>query len=330
MNRPLNIGSTTFQVIGKYHDITLRFYSNGIKSSFNPIFILPSIINRSYILDLVPGRSLIEYFVQSGLEVYMVDWGVTVEQNPHLTLQQLVEVYIDDFASLAQEYSGGKKLQIFGHCLGGTLGLLYSSFQPASVRNLHLLTSPIDFRESGVLGKWASETPFDLELFTNAYEKAPAWLLQTVFQLAKPASWPFKISKLINRFQDPEFVNFFLALEYWSWDSGSLSGPLYQDLIQNFYRDNALVSNKLKVGDGVCDLSKVTCQIYNISVSDDHIVPLSSTLQPHMVPNAKVYHQVLKGGHIGGTLGSYAQKNQWPEWMNQLKQKDAPICQNFI
>jgi len=211
MTSPFNIGSSQYRLVGRFDDITLRCYSSNTDSSIEPILIIPSIINKSYILDLLPGRSLIEFFVKSGLSVYMVDWGTAVAKNPYLDLEKIIVTYLDDFINLIQEQSGHEQVRLFGHCLGGTLALIYSTIKPFKIQSLHLITVPVDFSSSGVLGTWASKTPFNLDLFTSAYGKAPAWLLQLTFQLAKPSSCLFKIAKFSKKYHDPEFIKFFFS-----------------------------------------------------------------------------------------------------------------------
>lgn len=332
MKRPLDIGSSYFVEVFKIEEITLRKYSVGSSSaSQSPVLIVPSIINKSYILDLLPGRSLVEYFVSQGLSVYMIDWGQTISRSRYLNLEKLVYDHLYELVDATKHDSQCQQVQIFGHCLGGTLGLMYAALWPRDVLNLHMVTAPVDFSRAGVLAAWAQQTPFNLKLFTEAYEKAPAWLLQIVFQLARPASWPFKLHKLALKIQDQEFVRLFLALEYWSWDVLDLTGNLYHNLIQDLYRRNGLLLGHLCFDDEPCSLLNVTCPIYSISVEDDHVVPLESVLKDQYVPHAKCYHQVLKGGHIGGILGSYAQKNHWNQWVNNLKQARKPEqCQNSI
>ncbi len=55
-----------------------------------PVVIVPSLINRHFILDLLPGKSLIEFMLQNGLKVYVLDWGVPRDEDRFLTFESLI------------------------------------------------------------------------------------------------------------------------------------------------------------------------------------------------------------------------------------------------
>lgn len=331
MKEILKIGSSPFLTVLEVDGIALNHYpSNSNPGKSTPILIIPSIINKNYILDLLPRHSLIEFFNQQGLDIYLIDWKSSISSDPFIKFADLIFNYIDSFVNFIIDKHAASAISIIGHCLGGTMGLLYASQKSNKIKNLQLITAPADFDQSGVLGQWAQTTPLDLNLFNEGYGKAPAWLLQTVFQLARPASLLFKIKKLTHKMHDPEFINFFLALEYWGWDVADLSPSLYKELIHNFYQNNQLIRNKFKIGGYPCQLNQVTCPISVVSVEDDHIVPLTAQLKSHHVPMAPYRIQILRGGHIGGTLGFYAQKNHWLGWAQHHQTQEMLPCHTFL
>jgi polyhydroxyalkanoate synthase subunit PhaC len=334
MRRPLHIGSTPYIEIGHYGEMSLRYYSlknKAYPSKLPPVLMVPSIINKSYILDLLPERSLVEYFVEKGLDVYFVDWGEESSINKLITFDDMICKRLNHFVDLVREESGHHQVHLFGHCLGGTLGLIYSTLYSHKLKSLTMVTAPVDFEKAGILGDWAQSSAFNARLFAQAFERAPSWLLQSVFQLARPASWPLKLQKLATRLHDVEFVKFFLALEYWSWDGMDLPQGLYKGLVQDLYRHNSLVRDCLKAGDRHCSLDLVKIPILSVSVEDDHVVPPSCVLKQEHVPYSLVETQFLKGGHVGGVLGRYAQKHHWSQWIDFMKNnKEQTPCQTFI
>lgn len=330
MKDTLQVGSTYYQDDLVLDGISLRHYSSTSSALSRPLLVIPSIINKNYILDLLPDHSLIEFLVNQKIDVYMIDWGTKIESDPLINFEQLAMAYIDQFVDHLRTKTNFLKVSILGHCLGGTLGLIYASYMSHKIEILQLLTAPADFEQAGILGQWAKNTPINLNLFSQGFEKAPAWLLQTVFQLARPTSMVFKIQKLASKLNDHDFIRFFLALEYWGWDVANLGPALYRDLIQNLYRDNQLINGNYLIKNQFCDLSNIQCQISIVAVEDDHIVPLSAQLKSYHVPNANYRIQILRGGHIGGTLGSYAQKNHWQGWAQQHLKQEPALCHTFL
>ena len=170
------------------------------------------------------------------------------------------------------------------------------------------MTTPLDFSHRGTLGQWASHPRFDLEAFRKAYDHAPWYLLQAAFNSLKPFSLKSKMNKIFAKFEDKDFLNQFFALELWGLDNVSFLGLCFQEIIQN-----QLIQGQLIVRGQRVDLQTITAEILDFTVEDDHIVHPNSTLQnKHLRASQKFKKTVVRGGHIGGLIGSRAQAEIWP------------------
>lgn len=112
-----------------------------------PVVMVYGVILQGYLLDLVPGTSLIEYLLEEGFDVYLLELGVPGVEERSLPFERYVVDYLPAGLEQVLSSSGAEEATLFGHCMGGTLSTLYLSWDPdAPVRNLVLLAVPIDFR----------------------------------------------------------------------------------------------------------------------------------------------------------------------------------------
>lgn len=284
----------------------------------HPVLIVPSLINRSYVLDLLPGRSFAEYLLQAGFDVYLLEWGRPEDEDRFLSLEDLVA------GPLHRALRAIGPAHVVGHCLGGTVAMIYGLSRPSSMASLSLLTAPVDFERCGQLGDWSRFPGFDVEAFVEAYGNVPWALMQSAFHLMRPGATFSKYRKALGRLRDRAFVKNFLALEMWASDNVSFPGGCYRGLIGDLYRRNGLLSGALRVRGKPIRLSEISFPVLNVVAGADHIVPPAATLQARHLGGGKrmLTRWVVEGGHIGAVLGRPARQELWPrmtEWLMQAE-----------
>jgi polyhydroxyalkanoate synthase subunit PhaC len=290
-----------------------------------PVLFLPSLINRHYILDLLPGRSLVGHLLADGFPVYMVEWLAPSAEDRYLEFDDLFRRRISQAIERVLLDAGSEGLHLVGHCLGGTLAIMEALLRPSRLKTLTLLTAPVDFTDAGKLGKWAKSAEFDLDALTDAYGNVPWPLLQGSFQCLRP-SLPFsKWARLMDKWRDPEFCLSFLAMEMWSSDNIAFPGQCYKVLIRDLYQRNALARGEFRLEGNRLSLSGLGLPVLDVVAMDDHIVPPATRL-PMVVgestSGAGVHRIDLTGGHVGAVLGRRAQQTLWPEMSTWLKSQD--------
>ncbi|HZA33478.1 MAG TPA: alpha/beta fold hydrolase, partial [Vicinamibacterales bacterium] len=114
-----------------------------------PLVIVTSLVSRSYILDLLPGSSSVEFLRDQGFDVFMIDWGIPDELDAGNTFETYVDEYLPRAIEAVTHETGVDDITLIGYCMGGVLALLYAAGHDAPVRNLVLLATPMNNSEMG-------------------------------------------------------------------------------------------------------------------------------------------------------------------------------------
>ena len=111
-----------------------------------PVLLIYGFVLKPYVLDLVPGNSLVEYLVKEGFDVYLLDFGISVLEDAVLSLEDFVLDYMCGAVQKVLETSGAEEISLFGHSQGGTLCTMYASLFPGGpLKNLVLVATPTEF-----------------------------------------------------------------------------------------------------------------------------------------------------------------------------------------
>jgi polyhydroxyalkanoate synthase len=287
-----------------------------------PVFIVPSLINKYYILDLLPGKSYVEYLTAKGFAVYLIDWGVVDDTDRFLTLEKYLEVYLKKAVEKVLELEQAEQVSLIGYCMGGTMALIFAALFPETVRNLVLLATPVDFHNNSLLSIWAREEYFDVDKTVNIYGNIPVSVLQSAFQLLKPVKTFTRYVDLYENAENEDFVQTFLAFDYWANDAVPVAGETFRKFVKDTFQKNLLIKNQMTMSGKVVELNKLNSSILNVIALHDNIVPPESAeaLMETVGSQDKEMLRV-KGGHHGITIGSSALKTVWPHTANWLKQR---------
>ena len=310
------VGTTPSDVVhaeNKWRLFRYRPRATGLAYA-TPVLLVPSLINRHYVLDLVPGRSFVEYLVEQGHDVYMIDWGTPGDEDRFLDLDDIVAGYIGRSLRVATQRSGHARAHLLGYCLGGTLATIHAAVHPERVASLLALAAPIDFHDDGLLSTWTRTRTFDVAALVQGAGNVPWPLMQLAFQLLRPTLALSKAASLVDRAWDDEFLDGFLALERWGNDNVSFPGAAYRRWIEALYRDNALVRDAFTLRGEPVRLSAIRCPVLAVGFSDDHIVPSASAgALVDRVGSSDREALVRRGGHVGAVISRTASRDLWPK-----------------
>lgn len=305
------VGQTPHTVAWSENKWRLLRFAPATPKFATPILLVPSLINRWYVLDLGPGRSLIEWLVAQGHEVFCIDWGTPGAEDRFLTWDDIGGRYLGRAVRIAARRTG--EVHVLGYCLGGTLATAYVAAFPDHVASLTALAAPVDFASAGIMSTWTRTPTFDLAALTEAFGNVPWQLLQASFNLLRPTLGAAKAVSLLDRAWDDEFLDGFLATEKWGNDNVSFPGACYQRYIEELYRGNKLVSGEFAVCGRPARLPAITCPVLAIAFANDNIVPLPSA-QPliDLVGSRDKQLLVDRGGHVGAVVSRKAAERLWP------------------
>ena len=206
---------------------------------------------------------------------------------------------------------------MLGYCLGGTLAAIHTAVHPEHVASLVALAAPIDFEHAGIMATWTRTPTFDVGSIVDAFGNVPWPLMQASFHLLKPTASATKLTALLERAWDDEFLDGFLATERWGNDNVSFPGACYQRYIEELYRGNRLVAGTFAVCGRPAQLPAIRCPVLSIAFADDHIVPLPCA-RPliDLVGAADKHLLVERGGHVGAVVSRKAADRLWPVMAN--------------
>ena len=118
-----------------------------------PIVLVPPLGVFGWIFDLMADRSMVQYFLAHGFEVYLIDWGAPREDDKNISLEDYVCRWFPKAMAAIREHSGSEEQSLVGYCMGGLLALMYlASSQDDKVKNLVTIASPVDMHRMGFAG----------------------------------------------------------------------------------------------------------------------------------------------------------------------------------
>ena len=310
------VGTTPADTIHRENKWELRRYRPAPdveRLEADPVLLVPSLINRHYILDLIPRKSFVQYLLGQGHDVYIIDWGRPTAEDRFLTLDDYCDTYLGRAVRKVARRSPSGKIQLLGYCLGGTLTTIYAAAHPEHIAKMALLAAPVDFHDHGLLSTWGRTETVDVDAIVDGFGNMPWPLMQFGFQMLRPTMNLSKAVYALDRGTDDRFLEGFLALETWSNDNVSFPGEAFRRYIGDLYGDNQLVEDEFALSGRRIYLSDIECPVLNVTFEHDHIVPAESAkaLNDH-VGDELMNHVHLYGGHVGSVISSKADENLWP------------------
>jgi polyhydroxyalkanoate synthase len=324
----IDVGTAPKELV--YEEDKLKLYHYEQKGNITcdvPVLIVYALVNRQYMLDLQPDRSIVRNLLQHGIELYIIDWGYPTKADMYLTLDDYINGYLNNCVDFVRKKAGKDKINLMGICQGGTFSGIYSALYPEKVKNLVTLVAPFDFSTNdGLLFSWSKHTNADA--LVDTYRVIPGDYLNAGFLMLMPFTLNIrKYVDMLDVIEDREKLLNFLRMEKWIFDSPGQAGECLRQFIKDCYQGNKLVKGELRVGDKVVDLKNITMPLLNIYASADHLVPPAATKPFNdLVGSADKSLYEFKGGHIGVFVGSKSQKELAPaiaKWLHERAKGEA-------
>jgi len=283
-----------------------------------PVLLVPSLINRAYILDLAEDRSLMRAAAAAGLHPFLLDWGAPNEAEKRFAVEDYVEGILIPALEEVRD-TCGRAPALVGYCMGGTLCVAPAVLRPELVDRLVLLVAPWDFHaESEASRMLIGLSRPALEVMLEAEGAASVDLLQALFASLDPTLVGRKFRNFANLDPMSEQARRFVELEDWLNDGVPLAGPVAREVIFNWYGDNAPAGKKWMIGQNVIDPARISCPTIAFIPGQDRIVPPDSARKlAAEIPNAEVFDINL--GHIGMISGGSAPKRVYEPLIQWLK-----------
>jgi polyhydroxyalkanoate synthase subunit PhaC len=327
---PANVGATPKDVVWRRDRAELWRYRDGPIRYDPPLVFVHSLVSRSYILDLRPGNSTVEFFLNRGLDVFLADWGVPDERDAENTLETYVDEYLPRVVAAVQRETGCEEVTLAGYCLGGVFSILYASgHADAPVRNLILLATPVNFAEMGVGVAPILERRLDPEEIVDETGNVPADGLYAGFYMQAPTKELALYATLLENLWNDEFVEGYQAMAQWSRDHVPFPGGVARQVIEEIVRKNVLMTGKMRLGGRVVDFKSFRGNVLNAFAENDNVVPMPA-VEPagRLVGRPRRRTELrLGGGHVTFATGSRALNHTLPaimEWITERSDELDP------
>src|SRR5438128_5066424 len=326
------IGQTPGQAIWTLNKATLYRYTP-VKPAEErhriPLLLIFALMNRSSILDLRPGNSFVEYMLNKGYDLYLLDWGVPGPEDAEMNLGDYALEYIPRAVRKLKAVSGSETFNLLGWCIGAMLSTLYASLRGHSegLKSLILLTAPLDFTDAEQisLARMTDERYFDVDRVLQAFGNMPAGLIDYGAKMLKPVeNFVGSYLRLFDNLDNPKVVESWHAMNTWVSDGIPIAGAAYRQFIVDLYRENRLMKGTLSLRGEKVDLGRLQANLLDVIAEDDHITPpCQSETVLEKVGSADKQLLRVPGGHIGIMAGSGAAKSTWPKVEAWLAQRSS-------
>jgi len=264
-----------------------------------PLLVCFALVNRPYVLDLQPDRSLVRRLLEAGLRVYLIDWGDPDDAERRMDLTDYVEGHLGACVQHVRQAHGGAALNLLGVCQGGVLALCYAALHPDDIARLITLTTPVDFHAGeNLLARWVRG--LDTALLA-ACGNVPGEVLNALFLALMPLRLTQeKYVRLLTGRPDQRAVEDFVRMERWIFDSPPQAAAALAEFVRMFYQQNALVRGTALIGGRRVDLGQLRQPLLNLYALDDHIVPPEACAALQDLVGSRDYTEcAIRTGHIG-------------------------------
>jgi polyhydroxyalkanoate synthase len=297
------------EVMRRGKTVLWRYACEAPDGGLAPLVICYALVNRPYMLDLQPDRSLIRGLAACGLDVYLVDWGYPDRGDSHLSLDDYVNRHLGACIDHVRAAHGVGEVNLLGVCQGGTMSLCHTALHPERVRNLVTMVTPVDFHtDDNLLSRWVRKV--DVDRMVEVLGNVPGALLNAAFVALMPLRLTVrKYTGLADLAGDRAALENFLRMERWIHDSPDQAGTAFREFIRGFFHENRLLNGGLQIGGRPVDPQRITCPILNIYARQDHLVPPAASRAREGLTGSRDYSAFeFDGGHIGIYVSRSAQE----------------------
>lgn len=283
------------------------------------VLVIPSLVNRYYVLDLEPQASFLRWLGSNGFDPFVVDWDGPGYQERGFTLTDYIAGRLEAALDAVKREEDGP-IFLIGYCMGGNLALGLALRRQADIAGLVCLATPWDFHAENIAhAQMMGQVGRQMEPVLQTLGELPVDMLQAFFSGLDP----FQVLKKFQYFgslaQESDSARRFVALEDWLNDGISLAAPVARECLIGWYGENTPQNLRWQVAGEVVDPAGLDRPVLNVIPSADRIVPPESSRAltrrfkhvEEMVPNA---------GHIGMMVGRQAARDVWrpvADWINR-------------
>lgn len=301
-----------------------------------PLLVVPPQINKFYVFDLSPDKSLARFCLRNNVQTFIVSWRNPTKEQREWGLSTYIEA-LKEAVDVVTAITGSKDVNMLGACSGGITctALLghYAAIGEKKVNALTLLVSVLDTTLDSDVALFVDEQTLEAAK-RHSYQ---AGVLEgrdmaKVFAWMRPNDliWNYWVNNYLLGNEPPVF-----DILFWNNDTTRLPAAFHGDLIEMFKNNPLIRPDALEVCGTPIDLKQVTADIFSLAGTNDHITPWKSCYKSAQLFGGKVEFVLSSSGHIqsilnppGNPKARYMTSTDMPakaeEWMeNSTKHTDS-------
>jgi poly[(R)-3-hydroxyalkanoate] polymerase subunit PhaC len=319
----VNMAATPGAVVYRSDLIELIQYEPQVKRVHAiPLLFCPPWINKYYIMDLAPGRSLIEWAVQHGHTCFAISY-----RNPDATMRDLdFDDYLRqgplDAVRVVREITGAEEVNTLSVCLGGTLTAIALAHNARlgdqSIKSATFLNTHTDFTVPGTLGVFTDESTIaglEKQMAKKGFLESDKMAHTFDALRANDLVFSYVVNNWLLGKKPPAF-----DLLVWNNDSTRMPAKMHSRYLRSCFLHNEFARGELEIDGHRLDPGKVDIDTYVLSAVDDHIVPWVSAYKTTQLFNGDRRFVLSTSGHIAGIVNPPRPKSM--HWTNDALPAD--------
>ncbi|WP_224402812.1 alpha/beta hydrolase [Pseudonocardia sp. ICBG1034] len=277
-----------------------------------PLLMSPPWINKYYIMDLAPQKSLVEWAVQHGHTVFMISYRNPDSSLADVTMSDYLQEGPVTALDVVREITGRDTVNVAGLCLGGALSAAMTAWLEAKgdqrVNSLTLMNTLLDYSGPGQLGVFTDEKTVDrLERSMRKDGYLPATSMKTTFDLLRATDlvWNYVVNDWMLG-EDPKPFDMLT----WNSDSTRMPAAMQTEYLRTLYLENRFAEGKLELAGERLDVADIRPDSYIVTAESDHIAPWKSVYTGASKLGGTVRFVLSNSGHIAGVVNPPSPKSR--------------------
>lgn len=324
-----NLATTPGEVVFRNRLLEVIHYApTRPKVHAEPVVIVTPWINKFYILDLTPKKSMIRFLLDQGLDVFITSW-----KNPGASMR---DCSFDDYlldgvhaiVETARRFTGAAKVHAVGYCIGGTALAMYMAWanrrfaaEEVPVADWTLLTTLVDFRKPGDIEVFIDEASIQFlsdKMAKKGYLDGKEMASSFRLLRSNPLIWHYVVHGWLYGEKPPAF-----DVLFWNMDTTRMPYTMHAWYLRQLYLHNRLIeADALTVAGEPLDLSRITQPLYAVAAEDDHIAPWAQTYRVNNHVTGPKRYVLSSSGHILGIVNPVVSPPKRKYWAGEAHRSD--------
>ena len=290
-----------------------------------PLFVVPSMINRAFVMDLTLRSSRMRWLARNGFRPFLFDWGDPGPREAHFRIANYLERRLQPAFAAARRACGGGPIHLAGYCMGGPIALALAALEPEGTGRIVTLGAPWDFEHFPEHERFReNRKALEASLMTMSafYGTIPPQVVQSFFAMRDLESGARKFRRFASGDAMDATARRFVAVEDWLNDGIGMPLPVTLECFTEWLIDNALLHGTWDIGGQTLDVGAIRAPVMVVAGAKDAVVPPASALPLVQAISAA---QVLEPptGHLGVVLGEKADHDVWMPVRDFLSEGDG-------